>query len=99
MIQRWITDDVLDAVQRLRPVAAELDLALSQLALAWVLRNADVASVIIGASRPEQVSENVRAAAVDLPQDALEAIDAALEGVVVCDPARTAEFTPAARPV
>ena len=99
MIKQWITDDVLDAVQRLDPIAAELGVTLSQLALAWVLRNENVASVIIGASRPEQVAANVAAADVDIPSEALEAIDVALSGVVVCDPARTAEFTRAARPI
>jgi aryl-alcohol dehydrogenase-like predicted oxidoreductase len=64
-----------------------------------VLQNTNVASVIIGASRPEQIAENVRAADLDIPTDALVAIDAALAGVVVSDAARTAEFTPVARPI
>ena len=99
MIKQWITDDVLDAVQRLEPIAAELGLTLPQLALAWVLRNENVASVIIGASRPEQVASNVAAVQVELPTEAVAAIDLALAGVVVSDPARTADFTRATRPI
>ena len=82
-IARLMEDAVLEAVQRLRPVAEEAGLTMSQLALAWVLREENVASAIIGASRPEQVHENARAAGVRLSADTLEAIDAALEGVVV----------------
>jgi aryl-alcohol dehydrogenase-like predicted oxidoreductase len=99
MIRRWMADDVLDAVQRLRPVADDLGLTMTQLALTWVLKNPNVASAITGASRPEQITENVRAVDADLPPEAVAAIDAILDGVTVCDPALTAEFTPAARPV
>ncbi len=76
-IQRRLDDRVLQGVQRLRPIAAELGLTLSQLALAWVLRRPEVSSAIIGASRPEQVTENARAAGVKLPADALRRIDEA----------------------
>ncbi len=65
-IGRFLRDDVLEAVQRLRPIAAEAGLTMSQLALAWVLREDDVASAIIGASRPEQVHENAAASGVTL---------------------------------
>ena len=57
---RFLRDDLLERVQRLQPIAAELDLSLAQLAVAWVLQNDNVAAAIIGASRPEQVAENVR---------------------------------------
>jgi aryl-alcohol dehydrogenase-like predicted oxidoreductase len=99
MIKRWMADDVLEAVQRLRPAAEDLGLTMTQLALAWVLKSQNVASAITGASRPEQIIENVRAVDVDLPPEAAAAIDAILDGVAVSDPAVTAEFTPAARPV
>ena len=99
MIKRWITDDVLAAVQNLRPVAEDLGLTMPQLALAWVLKSPNVASALIGASRPEQITENVRAVDIDLPPEAVAAIDAILKGVTVCDPGLTAQFTPAARPV
>jgi aryl-alcohol dehydrogenase-like predicted oxidoreductase len=82
----WLLeDDVLQAVQDLRPIAADLDLTLSQLALAWVLRQPNVASAIIGASRPEQVAENAKASGVELPADALERIDAILTPVLLDD--------------
>ena len=67
----------LEGVQRLRPIAAELGLTLSQLALAWVLRRPEVSSAIIGASRPEQVKENAAASGVKLSADVLRRIDEA----------------------
>jgi 1-deoxyxylulose-5-phosphate synthase len=81
-IGRLLNDDVLEAVQRLRPVADEAGLTMSQLALAWVLRQPNVASAIIGASRPEQVHENAAAAGVTLSDDTLLAIDEALDPVL-----------------
>ncbi|MEN3281495.1 MAG: hypothetical protein V7607_2635 [Solirubrobacteraceae bacterium] len=79
-IGKFLHDETLTAVQRLRPVAAEAGLTMSQLALAWVLRNEQVASAIIGASRPEQVRENIAAAAVRLSDDTVRAVDHALAG-------------------
>jgi aryl-alcohol dehydrogenase-like predicted oxidoreductase len=73
-----LTDDVLVRVERLRPVAHDLGLTLAQLALAWVLRRPEVSSAIIGASRPEQVTENARAAGVMLSPEVLARIDDAL---------------------
>jgi len=81
-IGRFLRDDVLEAVQRLRPIADGLGISLSQLALAWVLREPNVASAIIGASRPEQVEENAAAAGVELEGSTLDAIDEALGAVV-----------------
>jgi len=77
------SDHVLEAVARLKPIAADLGLTMPQMALAWVLRRPELASAIIGASRPEQIAENVRAIGVQLPPEALEQIDAALESAVV----------------
>jgi aryl-alcohol dehydrogenase-like predicted oxidoreductase len=74
----WLNDETLEAVQRLKPIAAEAGLSMPQLALAWVLRRAEVASAIIGASRPEQVHENIEASGVELSDDLLDAIDDAL---------------------
>lgn len=99
MIQRWLGEDVLTAVQRLRPVAYEAGLTMAQLAVAWVLQNPNVAAAIVGASRPEQVTENVQAAGVRLDSDVMAAIDAALGDVVERDPALTAEHAPSERPV
>ncbi|HET7487716.1 MAG TPA: aldo/keto reductase family protein [Acidimicrobiales bacterium] len=81
-MDRWRDDSVLAAVQRLVPVAAGAGLTLSQLALAWVLRLPVVSSAIIGASRPEQVAENVAASGVTLGPDVLAAVDDALAEVL-----------------
>jgi aryl-alcohol dehydrogenase-like predicted oxidoreductase len=88
-ISRWLRDDVLTAVAGLKPIAADCGLSMAQLAVAWVLRNPNVASAIIGATRPEQVQDNVRAAGVKLDDGVLTAIDAALGDVVVRDPSLT----------
>ena len=99
MIKRFMNDDVLGRVQALAPIAADLGLSMAQLAVAWVLQNANVAAAIIGASRPEQVAENVKASGVELSAEVMDAADAALGDVVVRDPAMTARNAPAARPV
>ena len=99
MISRFMNDDVLEAVQGLAPVAAELDLSMAQLAVAWVLQNDNVAAAIIGASRPEQVAENVKASGVVIPAELMARIDDVLGDVVVRDPAMTAAHAPASRPV
>ena len=89
MIKRWMSDDVLERVQRLQPIAEEAGLGMAELAVAWVLQNDNVSAAIIGASRPEQVTQNVKAAGVRLDADTLKAIDEALDPVVERDPART----------
>ncbi|HET7326317.1 MAG TPA: aldo/keto reductase family protein [Nocardioidaceae bacterium] len=88
-VKRFLRDDVLERVQQLAAVAADADLSLAQLAVAWVLRNDNVSAAIIGASRPEQVTENVKAAGVVLEPAALKQIDDILGPVVERDPART----------
>jgi aryl-alcohol dehydrogenase-like predicted oxidoreductase len=97
MVKRFLNDDVLTRVQALAPVADELRLSMAQLAVAWVLQNDNVASAIIGASRPEQVKENVTASGVSIPAEQLEKIDEALGEVVERDPARTFESSPKTR--
>jgi len=77
------SDYLLEAVEKLQPIAAELGLTMVQLALAWVLRRTEVASAIIGASRPEQIADNVRAVGVTIPDEALQQIDAAISPVAV----------------
>lgn len=86
----WLRDDVLERVQQLGPLADQAGLSLAQLAVAWVLQNPNVSAAIIGASRPEQVTENVRAAGVKFDADLLKAIDDVLDPVVERDPALTA---------
>jgi len=82
-MDRFRDDDVLRAVQRLVPIAERLGISLAQLSLAWVLREENVASAIIGASRPEQVEENASGSGVELDEATLEAIDDAVADVVV----------------
>ena len=89
MISRWMKDDVLSRVQQLRPIADEVGLTLAQLAVAWVLQNDNVSAAIIGASRPEQVTENARAAGVSLDVATLKAIDEIMDPIVERDPAQT----------
>jgi aryl-alcohol dehydrogenase-like predicted oxidoreductase len=85
-ISRLMDDDTLQAVQHLRPIADEAGLTMVQLALAWALRQSNVASVIVGASRPQQVHDNAAASGVTLSDDILAAIDEALDGVPVTEP-------------
>jgi len=89
MIARFLRDDVLTRVQNLRPIADDLGISMAQLAIAWVLHNPNVASAIVGASRPEQVADNVKAAGVTLSDDVLTKIDDVLGDVVETDPRRT----------
>jgi aryl-alcohol dehydrogenase-like predicted oxidoreductase len=81
--RHYRSDYLLAAVEQLKPIAGDLGLTMAQMALAWVLRRPEVASAIIGASRPEQIADNVRAAEVTLPAEALERMDAAVGGVAV----------------
>jgi aryl-alcohol dehydrogenase-like predicted oxidoreductase len=95
-ISGFMTDEVLTRVQKLQPVAREAGLSMAQLAVAWVLQNRNVSSAIIGASRPEQVRDNVKAAGVKLDATLMKKIDEVLGDVVVRDPKKTA--SPAKRP-
>jgi aryl-alcohol dehydrogenase-like predicted oxidoreductase len=81
-MDRFRDDDVLEAVQQLRPIADGLGITMAQLALAWVLRRPEVASAITGASRPEQVEENAAASGLELDDETLHAIDEAVGAVV-----------------
>ena len=89
MIAGLLRDDVLERVQQLKPIAEELGLSLAQLAVAWVLQNDNVSAAIVGASRPEQVTENALAAGVRLDDEVLRRIDEAVEPVVTRDPSLT----------
>jgi 1-deoxyxylulose-5-phosphate synthase len=75
-------DELLERVQRLRPIADELGITMGQLSLAWVLREPNVASAIVGATRPEQVEENAAASGIELDEETLRRIDEAVEGSV-----------------
>ena len=87
-------DDVLERVQELRPLADEAGLSMASLALAWVLQEENVASAIIGASRPEQVQDNVKAAGVRLDPELKRRMDEVLAPVIVTDPALTTSPNP-----
>ncbi|GAA4366863.1 aldo/keto reductase family protein [Nocardioides caricicola] len=89
MIDRWMKDDVLERVQLLRPIADGAGLTMAQLAVAWVLQNPNVSAAIVGASRPEQVTDNARAAGVRLDEATMKAIDEVVEPIVVRDPEKT----------
>lgn len=78
-VERFLTDDMLDKVAKLEGIANEYDIKLSQLALAWILRQTNVASALIGASKPEQVEENIRAIDVDITESTLKEIEQILE--------------------
>jgi aryl-alcohol dehydrogenase-like predicted oxidoreductase len=95
-ISRWLNDEVLTRVQQLKPLAEQAGLTMAQLAVAWVLQNPNVSSAIVGASRPEQLQENVAASGKRLDADLSKAIDEILEPVVTRDPALTE--SPAERP-
>jgi aryl-alcohol dehydrogenase-like predicted oxidoreductase len=93
-MNRLMDEEVLEAVDRLRPVADQAGLSMAELALAWVLRRPEVASAIVGASRPEQVHANARASGIQLTPDTLAAIEEALGDTPVKEPA----LAPNARP-
>ena len=92
-IKDFLRDDVLTAVQRLKPIADELGATMAQLAIAWVLQNPNVSGAIVGASRPEQVASNAKAAGVRLSGDVLARIDEAVGDVAVTDPSQTVSPT------
>ncbi|MGO2035093.1 MAG: aldo/keto reductase family protein [Brevibacterium sp.] len=86
---RYLNDETLTAVAKLEPIAADLGLTMAQLAIAWVLANDNVATALVGASRPEQVESNVAASGVKLDAEVLARIDDALGDRPVTDPSRT----------
>jgi len=94
MISRWMRDDVLTAVQRLKPIADQLEITMSQLALAWALANPNVSSVIMGATKPSQVKENVKASGIKLSPEIMKQIDNVLGNIPVTDPKKTESPNP-----
>ncbi|MEU6247230.1 aldo/keto reductase family protein [Glycomyces sp. NPDC047010] len=95
-VEGWLKDDVLERVQQLGPIAEELGLTIAQLSLAWVLQNSNVSAAIIGATRPEQVVENVKAVGVKLPEDVYAKINELFAPVSVTDPKETTAPNPRA---
>jgi aryl-alcohol dehydrogenase-like predicted oxidoreductase len=93
-MDRLLDDAVLEAVDRLRPIAEEAGLSMAELALAWVLRRDELASAIVGATRPEQVHANAKASGIQLTPDTLAAIEEALGDTPITEPT----LAPNARP-
>lgn len=89
---RFMQPEVLERVEKLKPIAADLGVPLATLAVAWVLANPNVAAAIVGASRPEQLDDTVKAAGLVLPQEILDLIDGALGDVVEYDPTKVESF-------
>jgi L-glyceraldehyde 3-phosphate reductase len=79
---RWLTKTNLEIVQKLVPIAEELGLSMAQLALAWILRLPEISSVIVGATKPTQIDDNIGASGKHLPNEALERIESILESAV-----------------
>jgi len=96
MISRFMNDDVLTAVQKLIPIAKKVDLTPAQLAIAWVLQNPNVSSAIIGATKPSQIKENVKASGVKLDASVMQEIDKAIGSIAERDPAKTISPIPRA---
>jgi aryl-alcohol dehydrogenase-like predicted oxidoreductase len=87
---KWLLDDnILRHVQNLKPIAADLGLSMAQLAIAWVLQNPNVSAAIVGASRPEQLADNIAASGLRLDDEVMKRIDEALDGVVIADASLT----------
>ena len=96
MIKGWLREEVLEAVQNLKPIADQAGLTMSQLAIAWVLQNPNVSCAIMGATKPKQVKENVKAAGVKLDADVMKAIDKALGNLPERDAAKNVSPNPRA---
>lgn len=96
-VQRFLRDEVLELVQQVVPLADAAGITMAQLAVAWVLRNQNVASAIVGASRPEQLADTAAAVDVTLDDDLVEQVERILEPVVVRDPELTEKMTPRTR--
>jgi len=90
----WLREEVLVAVQNLKPIAESVDLTIGQLALAWALQNPNVSSVIMGATKPSQVKENVKASGIKLEPSVMKAIDVALGNLPERDPSKTQSPNP-----
>jgi aryl-alcohol dehydrogenase-like predicted oxidoreductase len=97
-VDRWMSDDVLSRVAQLAPLADEAGLSVAALSVAWVLQTQNVAAAIIGASRPEQVTDNAKAAGVTLEAGLQSRMDEILAPAAITDAAMTARMTPDSRP-
>ncbi|WP_448235426.1 aldo/keto reductase family protein [Microbacterium paulum] len=96
-IKRFLRDEVLEAVQKLKPIADEAGITVPQLSLAWVLHNPNVSAALVGASRPEQLEDTVKASDIRLEQATYDAVNDALRPVAVIDGEETYSVSPASR--
>jgi aryl-alcohol dehydrogenase-like predicted oxidoreductase len=96
MIASFMKEPILQAVQKLIPIAQKVDLTLAQLAVAWVLQNSNVSSAIIGATKPSQIKENVKASGIKIDKSIMDEIDGVLAGVIISDAAKTMSPMPRA---
>lgn len=97
-VQRFMATETLEAVQQLRPIADEAGLTMAQLAVAWVLSNPNIAAALVGASKPKQLDDTVKASGVKLESEVIDRVNQALAGVSVTDPQATYEVSPKTRP-
>ena len=93
-MEKFMTEDTLTKVQKLRPLAEELSLTMAQFGIAWVLQNQNVAAAIVGASKPEQIASNVAAVGVEIPAATMAKVDEILGNAVVTDPSLTKSPNP-----
>jgi aryl-alcohol dehydrogenase-like predicted oxidoreductase len=89
LVAESLDEEILNRIQELAPIAAEIDLTLAQLAIAWTLQNPNVSAAIVGATRPAQVRENAMAAGIRIPPALLQQVDDILEPIIESDPAQT----------
>ena len=89
MMGKYLSEEVLTRVQLLKPLADDLGLTMAQFALAWVLQNKNVASAIVGATKPEQIASNIAAVGVEIPAEVMAKVSEILEPVAVFDPRET----------
>jgi aryl-alcohol dehydrogenase-like predicted oxidoreductase len=89
MMGKYLSDDVLTRVQLLAPLAEKLELTMAQFALAWVLQNDNIASAIVGATRPDQITSNIQAVGVEIPAEIMKQVSEILSPVAVFDPSET----------
>ena len=97
-IKNFLNDETLTAVQNLTPIAADLGLTMPQMAIAWVLQNPNVSAALVGASRPKQLEDTVKASGVVIPEDAMWKIGEVLAGVANTDQEDTYSVSPKSRP-
>jgi aryl-alcohol dehydrogenase-like predicted oxidoreductase len=88
-IQKLLTDEVLTKVQELKPIADDMGITMAQFSLAWVLQNKNVASAIVGATTPEQITSNLGAVGIEIPQEVMAKVDSIFAGITVTDPKET----------